>query len=179
MQAKTREYYKSAIEAAQSEMEEMLAKRTAIDKRLQQLKQTIDGLAALLEELPEAGSSVSKTESDQSLSEGIGISDAIRVVLSEAKIPLSPPEVKAFLAHQGFKFHEYANPMAVVHNTLKRLALQGELTTLEANGGQTLYTITPRDPAYKLGDGARFRSPGASRNLRNYMALNETKPKKK
>lgn len=169
MQAKTREYYKSAIQAARSEMEEMLAKRAAIDKRLQQLKQTMDGLGALLEEVPDADSSVSETESDQSLSEGIGISDAIRVVLSEVRVPLSPSEIKTFLSKRGFKFHEYANPMAVVHNTLKRLALQEEVTTLEANGGQTLYTITPRDPVQKLGEYGKF--PGSKqKNFEQRMA---------
>jgi hypothetical protein len=34
------------------------------------------------------------------------------------------------------------------------------------------------NPAQKLAKGARFRSPGASGNIRNWMALNETVPKK-
>jgi hypothetical protein len=34
------------------------------------------------------------------------------------------------------------------------------------------------DPLQKLAKGARFRSPGASGNIRNWMALNETVPKK-
>jgi hypothetical protein len=159
-------------------MEEMLTKRAAIDKRLQQLKQTMDGLAALLEELPQVGFAPT-AESDQSLSEGVGVSEAIRFVLAEAKCPLSPPEVKAFLSSRGFKFHEYANPMAVVHNTLKRLAMQGELMALDANGGTTLYTVTPGDPAQMLAKGVKFRSPGAKGNIRNWMALNEPAPKKK
>jgi hypothetical protein len=34
------------------------------------------------------------------------------------------------------------------------------------------------DPLQKLSKGARFRSPGASGNIRNWMALNEPDPKK-
>jgi hypothetical protein len=109
-----------------------------IDKRLLQLKDTIDSLGFLLKSPPEG----MLDDADQErILEGVGISDAVRIVLKEAQIPLTPSELKTFLSSRHFDFSAYKNTMAVLHNTLKRLAMQGELVALTRNDGQVLYTF--------------------------------------
>jgi hypothetical protein len=67
-----------------------------------------------------------------------GITDAIRQVIAESKIPLSPVEIKAALANRGVDLSGYANPGTVIHNTLNRLEKQGELIRVQNPAGVTV-----------------------------------------
>lgn len=55
---------------------------------------------------------------------------------------MKPPEIKAQLLHHGFDIGEYANPLAVIHNTLRRLGVQGELIIVKNPAGQIAYAIS-------------------------------------
>ena len=67
-----------------------------------------------------------------------GITDAIRQVLSKSKIPLSALEIKSGLENSGVDLSGYANPGAVIHNTLTRLEKQREVVRLQTAAGQTV-----------------------------------------
>jgi hypothetical protein len=121
--------YRKALDAARAEIQEILAQRTQLDERLNQLKKIVDALSALLEEVPSTESfvevlGVGITQLDR---RDVGISDAIRQILSYSQVPLSPTGVRNELTKRGFILAEYANPLAVIHNTLKRLLAQDEI----------------------------------------------------
>ena len=128
--------YKLALQAARSEMSDLLQERAAVDARLGRLKQTIEGLSALIQE-----PTTELPERDGPFSEA-GISAAIRVLLHTAKVPMSPVQIKTELWKRGFDLSEYANAMSVIHNTLKRLDRQGELMTVKDGAGQVVAYTT-------------------------------------
>src|SRR5271155_1113333 len=131
--------YENALVAASDEMKKLLKQRSEIDARISQLKKTMEALSDLMKPLP------SETPSYfDELGTGIvmgkladaGISDAIRQVVSESKVPLTPVQIKELIANRGFDLSGYANAGTVIHNTLARLEKQGELVRLQNPGSQ-------------------------------------------
>jgi hypothetical protein len=52
----------------------------------------------------------------------VGIAQAIEALVNNSQNPLTPIEVRDALIFYGYDIGHYANPMAMVHQTLKRLA---------------------------------------------------------
>jgi hypothetical protein len=138
--------YKAALEAARSEMQELLQDRALIDMRLGQLKDTIDALVALVKEKP------AELPSTEEVFGETGITAAIRVLLSHSRVPLAPMQIRTELMNRGFDLSDYANAMAVVHNTLKRLDKQGELMTVRDPSGQVIAYTTRRQGGDEIED---------------------------
>ena len=128
----THEDYHRALEAATREYEELGAKRQAIDSRLAELAQTIGTLAKLLGLTPTVP---------------LGLTDAIRLVVRGAGVPMTPPEVRDRLRAIGFDVSKYANDLAAVHTILRRLNESGELRFIARGVGAHQYTwnrpVTP------------------------------------
>ena len=151
--------YRAALKAAQTEIQEILGQRAVLDDRLNQLKKTVDALSALLKENPALDDGFSNAYRVLASIEGLsasgagdmGISDAIRQILLESKTPLTPPEIKTHLWNRGFNLGGYANALAVIHNTLKRLNKQGEIAGIVGTAGEvTSYVINQHHPAMLL-----------------------------
>ena len=140
--------YQKALKAAEVEIHEILQKRAALDVRLTQLKSAAEDLSALLQEVPKFDSGLWARIRDTP--EGVGITDAIRQILIESKIPLTPVQVKDALRQSGLDT-DYQNTMAVIHNTLKRLEKQGEVAPIRNAAGQTpAYTMRSK-PTKRFG----------------------------
>ncbi|MGC2245919.1 MAG: hypothetical protein WA609_04890 [Terriglobales bacterium] len=130
--------YRKARDAAIGEIKEILKQRAAQDERLSQLKKTVDALSSLLGDvsppvkpIPSLADSVAAAlRVGLSDPGGAGISRMIRNILAHSHIPMTPVDIKAALARTGFDIGQYANAMAVIHNTLKRLQAQGELVAI-------------------------------------------------
>lgn len=124
--------YRRALETATREYEQLGVKRQAIDKRLAELAQTIGTLSKLLGLTPTVP---------------LGLTDAIRLVVRGAGVPMTPPEVRDRLRAIGFDVSKYANDLAAVHTILKRLNESGELRFLARGVGPHQYVwnrpITP------------------------------------
>jgi hypothetical protein len=131
------ENYQKALEDARAEMAYWSEQVAAANKRLPQLRATVEALTALMANLP-------KNDALSDLGD-IGISDAIRQVLKDAGMGLTPTEVKAKLGESGVNLAKYANPGAVIHNTLKRLESQGEIVPVVTASGMA-YTLRPVPP---------------------------------
>lgn len=151
--------YIAALKAAQSELQEIIRERARLDDRLNQLKKTIDALSALLKDNSDLAKEFSNSYGILVGVEGLaasgagdmGISDAIRQLLIESKAPLTPPEIRNYLSDKGFDFSAYANPLAVIHNTLKRLNKQGEIAGIVGTTGEvTSYVVNQHHPAMLL-----------------------------
>src|SRR4051812_33840280 len=121
----THDDYRKALEAASREYEALGEKRREIDQRLAGLAQTIGMLAKLLGLTP---------------SVPIGLTDAIRLVVRGAGVPVTPVEVRDRLAAIGFDVSKYVNDLAAVHTILKRLNEAGELRFVPRTPGTHQYT---------------------------------------
>jgi hypothetical protein len=147
--------YRLALQAAQTEMQDALQERSALDVKIATLKQTIEGLSALLQDKP-----AEPAELPEELFGETGISGAIRFLLMRSEVPLTPVQIRHKLTEHAFDLSDYANAMAVIHNTLKRLDKQGELMTVKDASGQTIAYTTrliaedfgPRRPRHEVGD---------------------------
>jgi hypothetical protein len=113
--------YKSALDAAVHEYEELGRQRKEIDERLAQLEQTIGTLNRLCGFVPTVY---------------WGLTDACRVVLKGAGYPMTPLEVRDRLEAIGFDLSKYSNSLAAIHTVLKRLNEGGEILFVERPGGK-------------------------------------------
>jgi hypothetical protein len=121
----THEDYRRALEAATHEYEALGAQRQEIDRRLAELAQTIGTLSRLLGLTPTVP---------------LGLTDAIRLVVRGAGVPMTPIEVRDRLRAIGFDVEKYANDLAAVHTILKRLNQTGELRFVARGSGVPQYT---------------------------------------
>ncbi len=137
----SQEYLKT-LTAVEQETEQLLKDRSRIDERLMQLKTTADALRALLG-MKEFDNSVFITE--------LGITEAIRQVLANSKTPLSAPEIMREVGNltRADLSAQYANPGAVIHNTLTRLEKQREVVRVQNPAGQTAAYALVKNSFYK------------------------------
>jgi hypothetical protein len=111
--------YRGALDAAIREYEALGAQRRAIDDRLAQLAQTIGTLTRLLGLTPTVP---------------LGLTDACRLTLRGAGLPLTPLEVRDRLVSIGVDLSIYTNELSAIHTILKRLNDAGEIRWLKSKG---------------------------------------------
>lgn len=103
--------YRRALDAALREYETLTAERAKLDSRIAQLAHTIGNLTRLCGLTPTVP---------------WGLSDACRIVLKAAAgQPLTASDVRGHLDAIGFDLTRYANELAAIHTTLKRLRDSG------------------------------------------------------
>ena len=117
--------YRAALSAAIKEYEALGAQRRDIDKRLAQLAHTIGTLSRLLGLTPTVP---------------MGLTDAIRLVMRGAGVPMTPVDIRDRLHAIGFDVSKYSNDLAAVHTILKRLNASGELRFIPRAPGRHEYT---------------------------------------
>jgi hypothetical protein len=112
------EDYRRALDAAVKEYERATADRAALDSRIAQLRQTIGTLTRLCGFTPTVP---------------FGLTEACRLVLRNARRPLTAVEVRERLTTMGFDHEKYANGLAAIHTVLKRLEDAGEAALTPAD----------------------------------------------
>jgi hypothetical protein len=113
----TTDDYRRALATAIREYETLGQQRQDIDKRLAEVMQTIGTLSRLCGLVPTVP---------------IGLTDACRLVVRGAGVPVTPPEVRQRLQAIGFDLSKYQNDLAAIHTILKRLNESGELRFVPA-----------------------------------------------
>jgi hypothetical protein len=121
----THEDYRRALDAAAREYEALGDKRREIDQRLAELAQSMATLSRLLGLTPTVP---------------LGLTDAVRLVVRGAGLPMTPIEVRDRLVGVGFDVSKYVNDLAAVHTILKRLNEAGELRFIPRTPGKHQYT---------------------------------------
>ncbi len=116
--------YRSALDAAIKEYESLGEQRRTIDDRLAQLAQTIGTLSRLLGLTPTVP---------------MGLTDACRLALRGAGLPLTPLEVRDRLLSIGVDLSVYANDLSAIHTVLKRLNESGEIKFITKGTGKPAY----------------------------------------
>jgi hypothetical protein len=112
--------YRRALETAIREYEALGEQRQDIDKRLAEIAQTIGTLSRLCGLTPTVP---------------LGLTDACRLVIRGAGVPVTPSDVRQRLASIGFDLSKYANDLAAIHTILKRLNASGELRFIPRRPG--------------------------------------------
>lgn len=126
--------YRKALHSARAEFEKLLQQRSDLDSRIIRLKQTIAGLVGLCES--DGGARKSLNHVMPLPPRFMRLTSAIRQLLAESTSPLRPPDLRNALVNRGFNIAQYANKLAVIHNTLSRLEKQGEV--IQVSGGWIL-----------------------------------------
>ena len=108
----TTDDYRRALETAIREYEALGQQRQDIDKRIAEVAQTIGTLSRLCGLIPTVP---------------LGLTDACRLVVRGAGVPVTPADVRQRLQSIGFDLSKYANDLAAIHTILKRLNESGEL----------------------------------------------------
>ena len=108
----TTDDYRRALETAIREYEALGQQRQDIDKRIAEVAQTIGTLSRLCGLTPTVP---------------LGLTDACRLVVRGAGVPVTPADVRQRLQAIGFDLSKYANDLAAIHTILKRLNESGEL----------------------------------------------------
>ena len=121
--------YRKALQAARTEFQRLIHERVALDQRIVRLKQTIASLSGLCDtnNAPESLNRVIPLPP-----KFMRLTSAIRQILADSNTPMRPPELRRGLLERGLNMAQYANQLAVIHNTLARLEKQGEVTELAA-----------------------------------------------
>ena len=108
----TTDDYRRALATAIREYEALGQQRQDVDKRLAEVMQTIGTLSRLCGLIPTVP---------------LGLTDACRLVVRGAGVPVTPADVRQRLQSMGFDLTKYANDLAAIHTILKRLNESGEL----------------------------------------------------
>jgi hypothetical protein len=116
--------YRRALDAAIREYEELGQQRREIDDRLAQLAQTIGTLNRLLGLTPTIP---------------LGLTDACRLALRGAGLPLTPLEVRDRLLAIGVDLSIYTSELSAIHTILKRLNESGEIRFVSKGKGKGAY----------------------------------------
>jgi len=116
--------YRRALDAALREYETLLRDRAELDTRIARLAHTVGSLSRLCGAVPTVA---------------LGLTDASRMVLKAAGHPLTALEVRAQLEGMGFDLSRYANDLAVIHTTLKRLTEADEVEVVPQAWGKPSY----------------------------------------
>jgi hypothetical protein len=123
--------YRAALDAAIREYEDLGRRRREIDDRLAQLAQTIGTLNRLLGLVPTVP---------------LGLTDACRLALRGAGLPLTPLEVRDRLQSIGFDLSVYTSELSAIHTILKRLNDAGEIRFVP-KAGKPAYIWNFQPPA--------------------------------
>ena len=111
----TTDDYRRALETAVREYEALGQQRQDLDRRLAEVAQTIGTLSrlcGLVSTVP------------------MGLTDACRLVVRGAGVPVTPMDVRDRIKAIGFDLSKYSNDLAAIHTILKRLNESGELRLL-------------------------------------------------
>jgi len=120
----TDQEYRRALDAAIKEYEALGDERRQIDDRLAKLAQTIGTLNRLLGLTPTIP---------------VGLTDACRLALRGAGLPLTPVEVRDRLLGIGMDLSTYTNELSAIHTILKRLNDAGEIRFVPRGKGKGAY----------------------------------------
>jgi hypothetical protein len=132
----TTDDYRRALETAIREYEALGQQRQDIDKRLAEVAQTISSLSRLCGLVPTVP---------------MGLTDACRLIVRGAGLPVTPTEVRDRLRAFGFDLSRYSNDLAAIHTILKRLNQAGELRFIARGTGKHAYIWNRPPRAIALG----------------------------
>jgi hypothetical protein len=133
------------IRAAEDELASLLKLLADAERHRADLQQKISVVAHTLRKLKETFGQPGRQEVFGGfIDPNLGITDQIREILkSKYPVLLLPTVVRDYLESRGFPLTNYDNPMAMVHQVLRRLETQKEAESEEMAGGGKAYRWKP------------------------------------
>jgi hypothetical protein len=122
--------FKADLERYRAKLAELEERQRNLDAERERIGHTMEHVRKMIESLSVLSGEVAGSVPISSL----GITDAIRTVLKKAAEPMSAPDIMAALTEGRFDMSKYAQPISVVHTTLKRLLEKEEVETRAAQG---------------------------------------------
>jgi hypothetical protein len=115
--------YKQNLDEAKQDLDKLVKRREALDRRIAKLRQDIVSLAQLSGDSGVALASklIADTKKE------FGLKSAVLEALRASDKPLTPAEVVAGIQRLGLSYDSKANLLASVHTTLRRMAQNGEV----------------------------------------------------
>ena len=132
----TTDDYRRALETAIREYEALGQQRQDLDTRLAEVAQTISSLSRLCGLVPTVP---------------MGLTDACRLIVRGAGLPVTPLDVRDRLRAFGFDLSRYSNDLAAIHTILKRLNQAGELRFIARGTDKPAYIWNRPPRAVSLG----------------------------
>jgi hypothetical protein len=135
------------LEEVNSRLAEIEQERLELEQRRVILRTKVETLGPICVELEDEESKKLNTEWDD-LAEA-GIQECCYRILVDAKEPLSAAGIRSRLDEMGIDINRYANPLAVIHTSLKRLpdrvrSLRGQAQDLKGrNVSVRYYEVIP------------------------------------
>jgi hypothetical protein len=129
--------YEQMRDKLKAETAQLTKERQEIDQRLMSLKQSIDGLNALIQQMGGPPPDI-EVHPGVKAEPSLGLTDSIKGILKNAGTLLSATEIRNELVRRGFNPDEYSNFLTVIHNTLRRLVTSHDIGFAEI-GGKTVY----------------------------------------
>ena len=129
--------YASALQSAKKELGELILQNREIEQRIVRLQQTISALEALQEDRTDEKVSIEVRVGGTSATYNTSLTDAIREIFKQnPDALLTATQVRDLLRDMGVNLNKYSQHMVPIHNTLKRLAAQGELGFIKSGDGK-------------------------------------------
>jgi hypothetical protein len=123
------------VRAAQQELDTLMRQRSEIMKRIGAVKQTLVGLTSIFDCSAEMISITTSVFAEGSGPHLTGLTNACRMALLQAGIPLRPHQVRDRLRFQGLSLENHRDPVATVTTVLRRLGQYGEArAVIQADG---------------------------------------------
>lgn len=117
----TEEAYKEALDRARLELANALAQRDNWNLKIVRMQGLVKALSTRVAERKIA------EESEVEANRYVNLMQAIEAIINQGNGPMAPLQVREALTNHGYDLSCYANPMAMVHQTLRRLSEQGKI----------------------------------------------------
>lgn len=148
--------YRTALDAAVTELEDLLMTQEVLQGRILSLRKTVYALSTLCQE---AGEELEWRErSSARLKEVLesSITDDILSVVYGSTVPLTTSGVRNELEKIG-TLERHKNPLATINAVLTRLVEQGKLLETKMNGGRKVWEKSAATHVSRIGQRSRRR----------------------
>jgi hypothetical protein len=128
------------VRALEEELQLALAEKAELDRKKAEIDLKVAGLARAVQDLRQVYGIPGSASDDltQWTDMGFGITDQVRDALKKSPTWVSPTGVRSLIRNRKV-VEAYANPMAVIHQVLRRLEEQHEIEVKELESGKKVY----------------------------------------
>ncbi len=116
--------YKQTLDEARKELANAIGQRDYWNLQIVRLQDLVRALSSLVSDHEKL------KEYDAEIQKYVDIMQAVEAVINRADHHLTPLNVREQLVFYGYDLSHFANPMAMIHQTLKRLTAQGRTRLL-------------------------------------------------
>jgi hypothetical protein len=128
MPQKPSQELKKSLEQARQQLAQSIQYRDYYNLEIIRYQNVVRALAVAVEDAENAERIAEETQ------HYVGIAQAIEAIINGSPSPVSALEVRDTLQFYGYDIGRYANPMAMIHQTLKRLVHDRRIREINRTG---------------------------------------------